>query len=103
MLGDAAITAQRKAYGKKTIRAPFLLQTEESIPDYWGDYRYTPQWTWSHTENPRYANSTSWVEDGHALKGYDTPLKMDGKELGKIEANWGKVPKGQKAASFAQK
>ena len=89
---DSVIQAQAKEYGKKKIVAPFLLQTEESIPDYWNDARYTPQYTWEHTKNPRYANSTSWIEDAHALKGYDTAVKTTDAELGKIEAQWGKVP-----------
>jgi len=100
-MADKVIAQQRAQYGKKPVIAPYLLQTESEIPDYWNDERYTPQYTWEQASNPRYGNPAQWVKDGYAVKEGETALKTTDKELGKIEANWGKVPP-QKAASFAQ-
>ena len=47
------------------INGPHRLAQVE-IPDYWGDHRFGPQYTWSHTDNPRYSNETEWVASSPA-------------------------------------
>ena len=80
------------------MEAPRQSLAQQRIPDYWNDYRQSPDYTWGHTTNPRFANETDWILESK-LKGYDVPITMSANELGKIQAQHGKV--GLKA-SFAQ-
>ena len=97
IMSDSTIAAQKAKWDKKTVLQPYLLQTEEDmeaprhslaqqkIPDYWNDYRQSPDYTWGHTLNPRFANETDWILESR-LKGYDVPITMSNNELGKIQA-----------------
>ena len=40
-----------------------MLQTESKVdvPDYWGDARYDPNYTWDLANNPRYGDEESWI------------------------------------------
>ncbi len=104
IFADSVIAAQKAKYDKKVVVQPYLLQTEEDmeaprhsqslaqekIPDYWNDYRQSPDYTWGHTTNPRFANETDWILDSR-LKGYDVPITMSANELGKIQAKHGTI------------
>lgn len=41
----------------------WFLQTDAEIPDYFGDKRFTPQYTWEYTDNPRFVNETAYMAD----------------------------------------
>lgn len=65
------------------------MQTEADIPDYWNDHRFLPTYTWEATNNPRYGNETSWVEDTPKGQYADT-VGMSDSEVSSRQNKFGK-------------
>ena len=82
----AEIADIRKAYGSNTdpidpAAQIFAQQDAGSGPDYDNDPRYHPQYSWDHTENPRFVDHDDYVAQGNKVHGYTEPLTMDDSEI----------------------
>ena len=56
--------AAKKDWGiNNYLNDQWFVQTDQSIPDYFNDERFTPQYIWQYNDNPRFVNETDYIND----------------------------------------